>query len=123
MTRTLLALLALAGVATCEAVTTGDRAPSSAPTTLRTPVRHEPTKTMVDDSSGLRRGTLESVDVAHGTFHVYGQPLHFDTAKVRIFGRDGKRTNAFALRKGATVRFTLDAADPTKKRVAVIYVE
>ena len=123
MTRTLLALLALTGVTTCAAVTTGVRAPDPGAATVKPPVRHESTKTMVDDSSGLRRGTLESVDVAKGTFQVYGQPLQFDAAKVRIFGRDGKRTSTFALRRGATVRFTLDAADPTQKRVAVIYIE
>lgn len=123
MMRTLLALLALAGVATCEAVTTGARAPDSGSATRPAPARHEATATMVDDSAGLRRGVLEKVDHAQGTFQVHGQPLQFDAAKVRIFGRDGKSTNAFALRKGGTVHFTLDASDPMKKRVAVIYVE
>lgn len=76
-----------------------------------------------DDSSGLRKGTIEAVSVGGGTFHVYGQRLTFDTKHVKVYGRDGKPASVYALRKGATIRFTLDATDPIHRRVAVIYLD
>ena len=75
-----------------------------------------------DDSSGLRKGTIEAVSVGGGTFHVYGQRLTFDTKHVKVYGRDGKPASIYALRKGAAIRFTLDATDPLHHRVAVIYL-
>ncbi len=76
-----------------------------------------------DDSSGLRKGTVEAVSVAGGTFHVYGQRLTFDSKRVKVYGRDGKPASLYALRNGSTVRFTLDATDPMHRRVAVIYLD
>jgi hypothetical protein len=76
-----------------------------------------------DDSSGLRRGTIEAVNVAGGTFHVYGQGLTFDAKRVKVFARDGKATSVYSLRKGSTVRFTLDPGDRLHRRVAVIYLD
>ena len=76
-----------------------------------------------DDSSGLRRGTIEAVSSGAGTFHVYGQRLTFNAKQVKVFGPDGKPSNIYALRIGARVRFALDAADPLHRRVALIYVD
>src|ERR1700716_2145426 len=75
-----------------------------------------------DDSSGLRKGTVQAVSVGDGTFQVYGQSLTFDTKQVKVYGRDGKPTSIYALRNGSVIRFTLDAADPMHRRVAVIYL-
>jgi hypothetical protein len=80
-------------------------------------------KAMADDSSGMRQGTLEAVNVGTGTFHVYGQQLTFDAQRVRVFGRDGKASSIYALKTGAKVRFTLDASDLLHRRVAVIYID
>lgn len=76
-----------------------------------------------DDSAGLRKGTVEAVNVKNGSFSMYGQKMSFDPKRVRIFGRDGKPTNAYAMRAGGRLRFTMDATDPMHRRVAVIYVE
>src|SRR6266850_2257041 len=75
-----------------------------------------------DDSSGLRKGTIEAVSVGGGTFHVYGQRLTFDTKHVKVYARDGRPTSIYTLRKGSAIRFTLDATDPMHRRVAVIYL-
>jgi hypothetical protein len=63
------------------------------------------------------------VSVGGGTFQVYGQSLTFDTKQVKVYGRDGKPYSIHALRIGANIRFTLDAADPMHRRVAVIYLD
>ena len=76
-----------------------------------------------DDSSGLRKGTIQALSVGGGTFHVYGQRLTFDSKRVKVYGRDGKPNSIYALRIGANIRFTLDAADPMHRRVAVIYLD
>lgn len=76
-----------------------------------------------DDSAGMRNGTVEALNVNSGTFSMYGQKMTFDPKHVKVFGRDGKATNAFALRKGGKLRFIMDASDPTHRRVAVIYVD
>jgi len=76
-----------------------------------------------DDSAGLRRGTVEAVNVSRGTFQMYGQKMSFDPKRVKIFGPDGKRASAYAMRSGGKLRFTMDATDPMHRRVAVIYVE
>jgi hypothetical protein len=76
-----------------------------------------------DDSAGLRKGTIEALNVNGGTFNMYGQKMTFDATRVKIFGRDGKATNVFALHKGGKLRFTMDASDPMHRRVAVIYVD
>jgi hypothetical protein len=124
MIRTLVAFVLLGAMTSSHAVTTGGQPPGGARSAaVQAPIKHEAAKAMADDSSGLRKGTLEAVDIAHGTFHVYGQPHTFDVAKVRVFGRDGKATSAYALRRGAAVRFTLDPADATQRRVAVIYLD
>jgi hypothetical protein len=78
-------------------------------------------KSKSDDSSGLRQGTIEAVNPA-GTFHVHGQGMTFDPKRVKVF-RGGKPSTLSTLRKGSTVRFTLDPADATHRRVAVIYVD
>ena len=76
-----------------------------------------------DDSSGLRRGTIEAVSIAGGTFNVYGQGMTFDPKTVKVFGRNGKPASLSGLRKGAAVRFTLDPRDRLHRRVAVIYID
>lgn len=80
-------------------------------------------KAMSDDSSGLRKGTVETVSVGAETFDVYGQRLNFDTQKVRVYTRDGKQSSIYNLKSGANVRFTMDPADPARRRVAVIYID
>jgi hypothetical protein len=80
-------------------------------------------KAMADDTSGMRRGTVEAVNIGSGTFHVYGQKVTFDAQRVRVFGHDGKASSIYALKTGAKVRFTMDASDPQRRRVAVIYVD
>lgn len=78
---------------------------------------------VVDDSAGMRRGTLQAFNVGAGTFSVYGQKLTFNAQRVAVFNRDGKPGSIFALKNGAKVRFTLDPRDPQHRRVAVIYVD
>lgn len=80
-------------------------------------------KAMADDSSGLRKGTVEAVSMSAGTFNVYGQRLSFDPRRVRVFGRDGKSSSIYNLKSGANVRFSMDSADPAGRRVAVIYID
>ena len=75
-----------------------------------------------EDSAGMRRGVVQKVDIAKGNFQVYGQPVSFDPKRVRVIGADGKASSVYELKQGANVRFTLDPADPTHKRAAVIYV-
>lgn len=75
-----------------------------------------------DDSSGMRKGTIETVNVSKGTFHVHGQGLNFDAKRIKVF-RGGKPASIGSLRKGSAVRFTLDPADPQHRRVAAIYVD
>ena len=75
-----------------------------------------------DDSSGMRRGTMQKVDLANGSFLVYGRPVSFDPKKVKVIDASGKPTSIYALKQGANVRFTLDPADASHKRAAVIYV-
>ena len=74
-------------------------------------------------SPSMRRGTLETFNVSAGTFQVFGQKLNFNTQRVKVFNRDGRPGSVFALKSGASVRFTMDAADPAQRRVAVIYVD
>jgi hypothetical protein len=75
-----------------------------------------------DDSSGMRRGTMQKVDLANGSFLVYGRPVSFDPKRVKVIDASGKPTSIYALKQGASVRFTLDPADASHKRAAVIYV-
>ncbi len=75
------------------------------------------------DSAGMHRGTLEAINPAAGTFSVFGQKLNFNAQQVKVFNRDGKAGSAFMLKRGATIRFTLDPADAQHRRVAVIYVD
>ena len=86
------------------------------------PVSAEEYKKHADDSSGMRRGVVQKVDVVKGTFHVHGQLVSFDPKQARIIGADGKPTSVYALTQGANVRFMLDPADPKHQRAAVIYV-
>ena len=86
------------------------------------PVTPADAKKHADDSSGMRRGVVQKVDVAKGNFHVYGQSVSFDPKQVRVIGANGKPTSIHALKQGANVRFTLDPTDPKHKRAAVIYV-
>ncbi|MEO8738789.1 MAG: hypothetical protein ABI537_03695 [Casimicrobiaceae bacterium] len=78
---------------------------------------------IANDSAGMRRGTLQAVNPGAGTFSVYGQKLNFNAQRVRVFNRDGKPGSIFNLKSGTNVRFTLDATDPLRRRVAVIYVD
>ena len=125
MNRNLLALLLLGAVTSSQAVTTGVQQSNAPPgsATVRAPIKAEAAKAMADDSSGLRKGTIEAVDIPQGSFQVFGETLTFDAAKVRIFGKNGKPTSVHALKRGATVRFTLDPADATRRGVAVIYLD
>jgi hypothetical protein len=75
-----------------------------------------------DDSSGLRKGKVDEVSQAASTFHVYGQPLTFDAKSVKVF-KNGKPVSVSQLRVGGDVRFTMDPADPLKRRVGVIYLD
>ena len=86
------------------------------------PVSDEESRKHADDSSSMRRGVIQKADVAKGNFQVYGQAVSFDPKSVRVIGANGKPTSIYALKSGANVRFTLDPADPTHKRAAVIYV-
>jgi hypothetical protein len=123
MKRNVLIIGMLAISAPCFAIT-----PTTGPAAARgatPPISADPQTAAAtrDDSSGLRKGTLEAVSVGGGTFDVYGQRLMFDPKQVKVYGRDGKLTSLYALRKGSTIRFTLDATDPLHRRVAVIYLD
>jgi hypothetical protein len=72
---------------------------------------------------GMRRGTMEAVNVNPGTFQVFGQKHSFNPQQVKVFNRDGRPGNIYGLKNGAKVRFTLDPKDPAQRRVAVIYME
>ncbi|HTP47186.1 MAG TPA: hypothetical protein VMQ50_09755 [Casimicrobiaceae bacterium] len=113
---------AFAGSAAAISVQGTPPAPTVAPGVQKFAPVQAPT-TQSDDSSGLRRGTLEAVNITGGTFHVYGQGMTFDPKRVKVFGRDGKPASLSSLRKGASVRFTLDPRDRLHRRVAVIYLE
>jgi len=76
----------------------------------------------VGDSAGMHRGTLEAINPGAGTFNVFGQKLSFNAQRVKVFNRDGKAVSVFTLKRGASIRFTLDPADGQHRRVAVIYV-
>jgi hypothetical protein len=91
--------------------------------TVRSPPAKLATAAIANDSAGMRRGTLEAFNTSAGTFSVYGQKLNFNAQKVRVFNRDGKPGSVFNLKSGAKVRFTLDATDPLRRRVAVFYVD
>ncbi|HEY8622336.1 MAG TPA: hypothetical protein VIM74_00600 [Casimicrobiaceae bacterium] len=114
-------LWAIAGSA--SAVTINAMIPPAANAPPPAPLSAASAKAMADDSSGLRKGTVEAVSVGAGTFQVYGQRLTFDARRVRVFGKDGKPSSIYALKSGAKIRFTLDAADALHRRVAVIYVD
>ena len=114
-------LWAVAG--SVAAITPATKVTPASNTALPTPMTPAAAKAMADDSSGLRKGTVENVSVGARTFHVYGQRLSFDAQKVRVFNRDGKRASIHSLKSGAKVRFTMDPADPDRRRVAVIYVD
>ena len=77
----------------------------------------------VGDSASMHRGTLEAINPGTGTFNVFGQKLSFNAQRVKVFNRDGKAVSVFTLKRGASVRFTLDPADARHRRVAVIYVD
>lgn len=124
MNRSLLALLLLAITSSSSAVTPTAKQSLNPPgRTITQSTTPEAAKAMADDSSGLRKGTIDAVDIPHGTFRVFGQAHTFDANKVRIFGKNGKPTGVHSLQRGATVRFTLDPADASHRRVAVIYVD
>jgi hypothetical protein len=75
------------------------------------------------NSAGMHRGTLEAINPGAGTFSVFGQKLNFNAQQVKVFNRDGKAGSVFMLKRGASIRFTLDPADAQHRRVAVIYVD
>jgi hypothetical protein len=118
----MIGMFAAAGGADATTIQGTPPAAPAAPTTQRfAPV--QATTTQADDSSGMRRGTIEAVSIGGGTFRVYGQGLTFDAKRVKVFGRDGKPANIYSLRNGVSVRFTLDPGDRLHRRVAVIYVQ
>jgi hypothetical protein len=73
--------------------------------------------------TGMRRGTLEAINMRTATLQVYGQKLGFDPQRVKVFDRNGRPGSIFALKSGAKVRFTIDTTDTAQRRVAVIYVD
>ncbi len=73
--------------------------------------------------SGMRRGTLQAINVNPGTMQVYGQKLNFNPQRVKVFTREGKPGSIYSVRPGAAVRFTMDATDRAQRRVAVIYLD
>jgi hypothetical protein len=74
-----------------------------------------------DNSTGMRKGTLQAFNAGAGAFQVYGQKLTFNPQRVKVFNAGGKPASVFSLKTGASVRFTLDPADLQHRRVAVIY--
>jgi hypothetical protein len=123
MKRRLLVIALAVATTPCMAITTAVTPPPAnkgAPPKIAEARNAEAAR---DDSAGLRKGTVEAVNVGGGTFHMYGQKMTFDPKRVKIFGRDGKPASAYNLRTGGKVRFTMDATDPMHRRVAVIYVE
>ena len=124
MKRTILSIIVLLAAAPAVAMTTTTPAPSAGKMNLQGMTSSPAAaKAMADDSSGMRRGTVEAVSITTGSFHVYGQQVTFDAQRVRVFGRDGKASSIYELKTGAKVHFTMDASDPQHRRVAVIYVD
>lgn len=125
MKRSLLILALFAVAVPCAAITVagtpppppaGKGAPPKTPNAAMAQVAR-------DDSAGMRKGTVEAMNLNGGTFHVYGQKMTFDAKRVKVFGVNGKPSNVYALRAGGKIRFTMDATDPLHRRVAVIYVD
>jgi hypothetical protein len=58
-------------------------------------------KQHADDSSGMRRGVVNKVDLAKGHFHVFGQQVSFDPKQVKVIGANGKPTSIYAGRERA----------------------
>jgi hypothetical protein len=124
MKRNILGVLLLLVAAPAVAMTTSTPAPSAGKMNMEA-MSSSPAvaKAMADDSSGMRKGTVQAVSQGASTFHVHGQQLTFDAQRVKVFGKDGKRASVYQLRTGANVRFTMDPTDPLKRRVAVIYLD
>ena len=124
MRQGLLLFTLLAVVGTAQAIV-AQGTPPAAPASGTKPkfASIQATARQSDDSSGMRRGTIESLSLARGTFHVHGQALTFDAKRVKVFSRSGKPSSIANVRKGSVVRFTLDPADPQHRRVAAIYVD
>jgi len=123
--KTTLLILLVFGFAAEANATTVQGTPPAAPSNSTAP-KFAPAQGVTkqtDDSAGLRRGTVQAVSIAGGTFNVYGEGMTFDPKSVKVFGRDGKPASLSSLRKGASVRFTLDPRDRLHRRVAVIYLE
>jgi hypothetical protein len=75
------------------------------------------------ESAAMHRGTLEAISAGPGTLQVFGQKLTFNPQRVKVFNRDGRPGSIYSLKGGAKVRFTMDPADPSHRRVAVIYID
>jgi hypothetical protein len=73
--------------------------------------------------SGMRRGTLQAINVNPGTMQVYGQKLNFNPQRVKVITREGKPGSIYSVKPGTAVRFTMDATDRAQRRVAVIYID
>ncbi len=123
MKNTLLVIGLLAVSIPCQAVRPAGTPPATMNTAPAKAADAQFAKAARDDSSGLRKGTIEAVSLAGGTFHVHGQQLTFNAKQVRVYGRDGKAGSIYALRPGGNIRFTLDPTDPLRRRVALIYVD
>ena len=76
-----------------------------------------------DDGVAMHRGTLQAINPGAGTFKVYGQKLNFNPQGVKIFQSNGRPGSVYALKTGSNIRFTLDATDKERRRVAVIYAD
>jgi hypothetical protein len=92
------------------------------PSTAPQSVAPAPWVASSDNSTGMRRGTLQAISPGAGTFQVFGQKLSFNAQKVKVFNRDGNAGSVFSLKAGTDIRFTLDPSDTLHRRVAVIYV-
>src|ERR1700682_2093699 len=124
MKRTILSIILLLAATPAVAMTTTTPSPFAGKMNVQGMTSSPAAaKAMADDTSGMRRGTIEAVNIGTGTFHVYGQKVTFDAQRVRVFGHDGKASSIYALKTGAKVRFTMDASDPLHRRAAVIYVD
>ena len=123
MRRNLFVIGMLAVSAPCLAIMPEATPPAPPANALQKWANPETKATRNDDSSGLRKGRIEKINTGGGTFHVYGQRVTFDAKRVKVYGRNGKQSNIYALRVGSDIRFTLDATDPAHRRVSVIYLD
>ena len=120
--RTLVCALLCAFVSGSALATTTSASPPAGTRNVAPPKSASAAAAHADDTSGLRGGSIQSVDMGKGTFRVYGQTVEFNPRDVRVYSK-GAKASVFTLKPGARVRFTMDPKDPKKKRAGTIYVE